>query len=194
MVIRSALPSPALADVQVREMTLAPFTLKEVHYRFADELQGARHRSVVFERGDAVAALTYHRELGSFVFVEQFRFPTSAKGPGRLLEIPAGMIEIGEDPAGALRRELQEETGCTLISARPIATFYPSPGACSERIHLSYAEVQGTPALRAGVDADEDIAVVLATATDLRNALETFEITDGKTLLALYWAQTIGII
>lgn len=147
-------------------------------------------RRLVFERGDAVAAVVRHRDSGRLLFTEQFRAPTLHKGPGWLLEVMAGMIDTGEAPEAALRRELHEELGYALLHAEPIATFYVSPGGSSERIWLYYAEV--TEATRSGpgggVAAEhEDIRVVEMTDDEARAALDSGRLPDAKSIIGLQW-------
>jgi ADP-ribose pyrophosphatase len=57
-----------------------------------------------------------------------------------LLELPAGTLEPGEDPAAAAVRELAEETGYQAKRWRKLTEFYPSPGVLSERSRLYLAE------------------------------------------------------
>ena len=54
--------------------------------------------------GVCVLALDNERRV---LLVRQFRYPHEKM----LREIPAGKLELGEDPAQAARRELREETG-----------------------------------------------------------------------------------
>ena len=77
----------------------------EVSFERADGSMTPPARRLVFERGDSVAAVVVHRESHSLLFTEQFRFPTLGKGSGWLLEVIAGMIDSGETPEAALRRE-----------------------------------------------------------------------------------------
>ena len=56
-----------------------------------------------------------------------------------LLEIPAGKLEPGEDPRSCAARELEEETGCRAGTLKPLFAMYPTPGYCSEQLHLYYA-------------------------------------------------------
>lgn len=147
-------------------------------------------RRLVFERGDAVAAVVRHRDSGRLLFTEQFRAPTLDKGPGWLLEVMAGMIDAGEAPEAALRRELHEELGFALLHAEPIATFYVSPGGSSERIWLYYAEV--TEATRSGpgggvADEHEDIRIVEMTDEQARAALDADRLPDAKSIIGLQW-------
>ncbi|MES1213649.1 MAG: NUDIX hydrolase, partial [Singulisphaera sp.] len=56
-----------------------------------------------------------------------------------LLEIPAGTLEPGEDPAVTARRELAEETGYTAQTLEPLCQLVFSPGILHERMHLFVA-------------------------------------------------------
>src|SRR5947207_9924405 len=56
-----------------------------------------------------------------------------------LWEIPAGTLEVGEQPEKAAIRELAEETGYQAGRWRTLAEFIPSPGVLSERTHLFLA-------------------------------------------------------
>ena len=48
---------------------------------------------------------------------------------GRVLwELPAGLLEEGEDPAATARRELAEETGYSAAELSPLFSTYLSPG------------------------------------------------------------------
>ena len=107
-------------------------------------------RRLTFERGDAAAALLWHRDRQRLFLVEQFRHATFKKGPGWLVETVAGMVKPGEDPEAAMRREILEETGYQVRELEYIAAFYLSPGGSSERIFLYYAEVAENDLVEAG--------------------------------------------
>jgi ADP-ribose pyrophosphatase len=96
---------------------------------------------LVFERGDSAACILHETDTDTIILTEQFRFPTFEKGPGWLVETPAGSVDPGESPADCIRREMMEEIGYKLGKLKPIAKFYVSPGGSSERIHLFYAPV-----------------------------------------------------
>ena len=120
-------------------------------------------RRLTFERGDAAAALLWHRDRQRLLLVEQFRHPTYKKGPGWIMELVAGIVEPDEDPAATMRREILEETGYQVNELEYIATFYLSPGGSSERLFLYYAEVSETDLVAAGggaVGENEDIRLV----------------------------------
>ena len=56
-----------------------------------------------------------------------------------LIELPAGTLEPGEDPAETARRELIEETGYRAESVLLLSEFFMSPGILNERMRLFLA-------------------------------------------------------
>lgn len=145
---------------------------------------------LVFERGDSAAVLLYDASAEKVILVEQFRYPAYARegGDGRLLEIVAGTVAPGSTPEQVAYAELVEEAGWELESLEPIATFYPSPGACTERIFLYLGQLSAATQVGDGggrQGSGEDIRVH---EVPLRAALEMIrsgEIRDAKTIIAL---------
>jgi len=72
---------------------------------------GAPITRLVLERGDSVAVLPHDPLAGALLLCEQFRAPTVARGPGWMVEIPAGMLDENEVAEACARREILEETG-----------------------------------------------------------------------------------
>src|SRR5690606_25914678 len=60
-------------------------------------------------------------------------------GIGRMLGIPAGLVESGEDPAVAAVRELEEETGYHAKKIQHLISYYSSPGFTNEKLHAYLA-------------------------------------------------------
>ena len=58
---------------------------------------------------------------------------------GSLVEVPAGLVDEGETPEQAARRELREECGLEARSWEQLASAYSSPGFTDERIHVYLA-------------------------------------------------------
>ena len=107
-----------------------------------------------------------------------------------LLELPAGTLEEGEEPAATARRELEEETGLRGGEWREAAAFYTAPGFCRERMHLFFAE--GVEEGEANPAADEQVEVVRCRLEEVEARLA--EIEDAKTLagLLLYLRAVAG--
>lgn len=134
-------------------------------------------REIVKHPG-AVAVLAVHE--GRLILVDQYR-----QAMGRCeLEIPAGKLEPGEDPAEAAVRELQEETGYRCDKLIHLHFFYTSPGFADEIIHLYLAE-QLSPG-EMSLDADEFLEVQEVTLEEALDLISEGRIADAKTIMAVY--------
>ena len=87
----------------------------------------------VVEHPGGVGIAAVHE--GRVILIRQYRIAVGQD----VLEIPAGKLEGGEDPAHRARRELAEETGYTPGRLVPAGTIYASVGYTSEKIHLFLA-------------------------------------------------------
>jgi ADP-ribose pyrophosphatase len=58
---------------------------------------------------------------------------------GSLLEAPAGLMDEGESPLEAARRELREECGLDAARWEELGAAWSSPGFTDERVHLFLA-------------------------------------------------------
>ena len=139
------------------------------------ERWGDNEREIV-EHPGAVAIVAVDGE-GYVTLVRQLREPARR----RLLELPAGTAEEGEEPLETARRELQEECGLTGGRWRELAAFWTTPGFCRERMHVFAAE--GVERGEASPAADEELELVRWAVTDVRKRLH--EIEDAKTLAGL---------
>ena len=153
---------------------------------------------LIFERGDAVAALLYDPDRRKVITVNQFRFPAHKKdgGSGWLVEAVAGMIHDGQDgtpaetPMQCLIREVKEETGYEIAKATLVSKFFSSPGGSTELIHLYYAEVRrpDKKSEGGGVKAEgEDIEVVEFGIEDFFAKLAAGDFKDPKLIIAGQW-------
>lgn len=141
-----------------------------------------------FERGDSVAIVLMEKETKSILLTNQFRYPTCKHNTGWLLEIPAGSLEENEKPEDCIVREVMEELGYKISTPELVSTFYTSPGACTERIFLFFAEVsQQDKTEKGGVNENEteDIQMVKVPISEISKKL--LEIQDAKTILGLQW-------
>jgi 8-oxo-dGTP pyrophosphatase MutT (NUDIX family) len=62
-------------------------------------------------------------------------------------ELPAGMVDDGEDPAIACTRELLEETGYTALNVHKLGVTAPCSGRLSNRLHSFFVEAAEPPAI-----------------------------------------------
>jgi ADP-ribose pyrophosphatase len=139
------------------------------------ERWGNREREVVSHPGSvAIVAVDDHDRV---VLVRQTRAPART----RLLELPAGTVEAGEEPLETARRELAEETGLRGGAWRPLARFWTSPGFLAERMHLFLAE--GVQPGEARPQSDEDVELVHWPLPEVERVLDQVE--DAKTLAGL---------
>ena len=164
----------------------------ELSYQRFDGKMSPPVKRLCFERGGSVAAILFEVERRKLLLVRQFRYPTYEKDSGWIVETVAGILEPGETPEAALRRETLEETGYEIALLEPIASFYVSPGGSSERILLYYAEVlkTGKVGIGSGVTGEnEDIKTVEYSPEELDYALASGEIQDAKTIIAIQWWQ-----
>jgi ADP-ribose pyrophosphatase len=100
-----------------------------------------------------------------------------------LVEIPAGTLEVGEEPAVCAARELAEETGYTAGRLERLAAFYLSPGILNERMHVFTAH--GLVAGPARREANEEIENLVVETDEALEMIARGEIEDGKTIAAL---------
>jgi ADP-ribose pyrophosphatase len=139
------------------------------------ERWGEYDREIV-EHPGAVAVVAVDGE-GYVALVRQLREPARE----RLLELPAGTAEPGEDPLATAQRELREECGLSGGEWRELAAFWTTPGFCRERMHLFVAE--GVVRGEAAPAADEELELVRWTVDEVGDRLD--EIEDAKTLAGL---------
>ncbi|MFB0972560.1 MAG: NUDIX hydrolase [Tissierellia bacterium] len=126
--------------------------------------------------GVGVVAIT---KKDNIILVNQYRQAISKE----ILEIPAGKLEIGEEPRSTALRELQEETGYSAQKLRYITEFYPTPGYCTEKIHLFVADdlVLGEQNL----DEHEYVEVVEIPFDEAYEKVLNGDIVDAKTIIAI---------
>ena len=96
---------------------------------------GRRSTREIVEHDPCIGVVAVDAE-DNVLLVNQFRSPLAKN----LLEIPAGGIDKGEDPAAAVIREMREETGLRPDKVERLTGFYLSPGFCDEYMHLFLAE------------------------------------------------------
>ncbi len=117
---------------------------------------------------------------GRLVLERQYRYPVRRV----MLEFPAGKIDPGEVPLATARRELVEEVGYEATHWTPLGTIHPEIGYSTEFIDLFVAT--GLTHVGARLDDGEFLDVVTMTEDELVAAFDRGEVTDGKTIAALF--------
>lgn len=104
-----------------------------------------------------------------------------------LLEIPAGKLELNEEPRETGIRELKEETGLVAEKMDYLLEFYTSPGFSNEKIYLFLATglVEG----ESDPDVGEFIEKEKYHIDDLIKMVERGEIIDSKTIIGINLAK-----
>jgi ADP-ribose pyrophosphatase len=128
-----------------------------------------------------VAVLPLHDD-GTVTLIRQLRPAVDAF----LLELPAGRLNPGEDPAGCGLRELAEETGLSAAAIDPLGYLLSSPGVFDEVIHLFLAT--GLSQGQSDPEQYEDIACVRLPLAEALAMARDGRISDGKTIAALFRA------
>lgn len=125
---------------------------------------------------DAVAIVALDAD-GRVVLVRQRRTAVDAD----VLELPAGLIDEGEEPLESARRELREETGLRGGRWRELTSFWTTPGFVDERVTVFLAEGldEGEPE----PDDAEDLEPVRWTVEEVEARLG--ELDDATTIIGL---------
>jgi 8-oxo-dGTP pyrophosphatase MutT (NUDIX family) len=156
--------------------------------RFRHPVRGTERDFVTIASPDwvNVLALTPDHQL---VLVRQFRFGTEEFS----LELPGGIIDLGEEPVAAGLRELREETGFAGADARVIGRVHPNPAIQRNRCHFVLLE-RARPATPTDWDPDEEIEVLTRPVEEVFALAHSGGITHALVLNALlffeaYWRE-----
>ena len=148
-----------------------------------DRLQNPRNgkelRRLVLATPDwvNVVALTPERRL---VVVRQYRFGSATV----TIEIPGGVVDPGEPPEDAARRELREETGYTAERWTSLGSVEPNPAFHDNLCHHWLAE-GARPTHELELDPGEDIAVDTLELEEARELVARGEIRHSLVISAL---------
>lgn len=163
------------------------------HRRFDGTLSGPLTWEM-WRRGEAVALLPYDPWSHRVAMIEQFRLPMLAAGEDPISrEVPAGMLEPGEDPGLCGTRELREEAGLDADRLEGLGSFMLAQGATDERVHFFAGRVrlpEPGQGRTLGLEAEnEETRVVVLGAEDAFGMLARNEIRNACAAISLLWLQ-----
>lgn len=149
------------------------------------ELENQKYtKREIVEHKNASAILAVN-EKNEMLLVRQYRKAVE----DFLYEIPAGIVNIAEEPIDCALRELKEETGFEAKKINQLFEFYTSPGFSNEKVYLFEAEELTFTSTK--FDEDECIETISVSKEEAKKMIETGRIMDSKTLIGiLYWINS----
>jgi ADP-ribose pyrophosphatase len=188
-------PHPGL-EVRADEVVWdGRFPLQRVRFTY-ERFDGARSAELTWElwrRGRGVAILPYDPVADAIALIEQFRLPALSAGLKPVMtECPAGLLEPGEDPEAAGRRELAEETGLIAGRVERIGHYMLMQGGCDETMHFFAAQVSLPVAASSTyglAHEGEDIRVRILAAEDAFALLDTNHVENASAAVCLWWLR-----
>jgi ADP-ribose pyrophosphatase len=131
---------------------------------------------VVHNGGVVVVA---QKNEDTVLLVKQYRYPLNSV----CIELPAGKLEIGENPDDACKRELEEETGYRAKIWKSLGYINTTPGICTEKLYLYFAS--DLEFVGEHPDEGEIIKCYEYKLDDVFEMIKTGVINDSKTICAL---------
>lgn len=149
-------------DARFRDGSQAPYYVAS-RRKAASDLKAVTHDN----RPDGVILCgIWGESRDRLVLIRQYRYPIN----GYVYELPAGLVESGEDMTEAGIREMREETGLSFIPVSAGRPFFTSVGMTDESCATLFGYCSGIPS-SAQQEGTEDIQVVLADRAECRRIL-----------------------
>jgi ADP-ribose pyrophosphatase len=180
------------ADVVVAAPTLLAKGYRPYH-RYHVTLTGEDGATIEQERdvlagGKVIAVLPVDLTRDEIVLIRQFRLPAHlGNGKGDLVEIVAGRVEPGEEPAVSARRECQEEIGVAPSALAELFSYFTTPGITDEAVTVFVAAVDAAQVPAQTRTGDEYVRTLRVPIDAALAALQTNTIHNGPAIMALQW-------
>ena len=156
--------------------------LLKVYYDTVELVNGATACREIIRHPGAVVMVPVDEE-GNVYLVRQYRYPYGKV----VLEVPAGKLEVGEEPFPAAQRELEEEVGAKAEQWAFLGEMLPTPGFCDElqRVYLA----RGLSFGESHPDEDEFLEVVKLPLSQAVDMAVDGRLQDSKTVAAILRAK-----
>jgi 8-oxo-dGTP pyrophosphatase MutT (NUDIX family) len=145
------------------------------------ESDGKQSSFFVIENPDWVNIIAVTKE-SQIVLIEQFRHGTEEI----ILEIPGGMIDEGESPETAARRELLEETGFSSGNFIFLGKSEPNPAIQNNALY-HYLALDCEKTEETKFDEHESVVTKLVPRTEIENLIKNGKITHSLVIAAFHW-------
>lgn len=142
------------------------------------------------DKPDGVIIAAYHKEKRKLVIIKQFRIPLN----NFVYELPAGLIDPGEDAKSTIGRELMEETGLKIVDViknRGIEKVYVSAGMTDESLAFVYCTCEGDISDE-NLEDDECIEALLISQDEAKKLIQSKEKFDIKCFMLLQSFALLG--
>ena len=159
------------------------FDLKVDEIKYDSGNKGVRE--VAVHNGGAVVVPL--KDDGKIVLVKQYRYPFDKV----LLELPAGKLDLNEDPMLAAGRELQEETGYTTNNISKLGAICTTPGFCTEILHI-YLAKDLIPGEHDREEGELEMEIHEFTLDEVHKMISNGEIIDAKTICGIQYLNLIN--
>ena len=143
-------------------------------------------REVILHSGGVVILAL--KDKDTVLLVKQFRYPLKEA----VLELPAGKLEVDENPDYAAKRELEEETGYNAKVWSSLGYINTTPGICTEKLYLYLAK--DLDFVGEHPDEGEIISCFEYKIYEVFDMINEGRINDAKTICAFYRALLKGFI
>jgi ADP-ribose diphosphatase len=160
------------------------FHIESVQLKFANGSRREFERIAAGSR-PGTALVVAMPDPGTVLLVREY-----AVGLDRFeLSLPMGRIEAGESALEAANRELMEETGFRAAHLRPLHTLTLAPGIFGYQAEIILAT--GLTACALGGDEPEPLELIYWPISRLEQVASTGELSEARTLAALFLARSI---
>ena len=118
---------------------------------------------------------------GNLCLIRQYRYGPRAE----FIEIPAGKLDVGEDPLVCAKRELEEEIGYIAGKLTFLTNIHPAIGFSNEKMWVYLAE--DLILSKQDLDQDEFLELYPIPVNKAIDLIYEGKITDVKTVIGILW-------